>query len=68
MRTGRRKMDCQERNQIPDLMGPIERIRGGDRNVAAIPTITAIARRPAMSGVEKSEYCERKTIMEPKVN
>ena len=37
-------------------MGPIERIRRGATNVAAIPITTATARSPAMSGVEKLEY------------
>jgi hypothetical protein len=32
-----------------------------------MPMITAIALNPAMRGVEKSEYWERKAIMEPNV-
>ena len=33
--------------------------------MAAKPTATAMARRPAMRGVEKSAYCDRNAIMEP---
>jgi hypothetical protein len=68
MTTGRRNIVCHERNHIPDLIGPIERMRGEERNVAAMPMMTAIARRPAMRGVEKVEYWERNAIMEPNVN
>lgn len=60
--TGERNIVCHDRNQIPDLTGPILRMTG---NVAAIPTMTAIARKPAIRGVEKLEYCDRNAIIEP---
>jgi len=64
-RTGERNIVCHDRNQIPDLTGPIDRMTGEERNVAAIPTMTAIARKPAIRGVEKLEYCDRNAIIEP---
>lgn len=61
-------MVCHDKNHIPALTEPIRRIRGGERKVAAIPTRTAMARNPAIRGVEKSEYCERNAIIEPGIS
>src|SRR5579859_1157975 len=63
--TGSRKIVCHDRNHIPARTDPIRRINGPERNVAAIPTMTAIARRPAMRGVENPEYWDKKAIIDP---
>lgn len=66
--TGERNIVCQDRNHIPALTGPIFRTKGGERNVAIMPMMTAVARNPAIRGVENSVYCDRKVIIDPYIN